>query len=66
VTLTVNGEKREVKEGISVYELLKELKVEDKVMAAAVNGDIVKKERWQKHRLNEGDRVEFLTFVGGG
>jgi sulfur carrier protein len=35
-------------------------------MAAAVNMEIVKKERWGEHTLRDGDRVELLHFVGGG
>jgi len=40
--------------------------VKEKVMAAAVNMEIVKKEQWPEHELHEGDRVELLHFVGGG
>jgi len=35
-------------------------------MASAVNMEVVKKEQWQSHTLKEGDKVEFLRFVGGG
>jgi sulfur carrier protein len=66
VLIVVNGEKREFKNSLSIYELLKELKIEDKVMATAVNSMIVKKDRWKEYILKDGDRVEFLTFVGGG
>ncbi len=64
--LTVNGKDIETKNEITVLELLRELKIEDKTMAAAVNMNVVKKEEWDKFRLKEGDRVEFLNFVGGG
>jgi sulfur carrier protein len=38
----------------------------EKVMAAAVNMEIVKKEDWDKKTLKEGDKIELLQFVGGG
>ena len=51
---------------MTIQEILKALGVEEKVMAAAVNTKIVKKEEWEKFVPKEGDKVEFLTFVGGG
>ena len=64
--VTINGEKREIKEGATIADILKELGVEDKVMAAAVNMNIVKKEEWPTYRPKEGDKIEFLGFTGGG
>ncbi|MDD4504925.1 MAG: sulfur carrier protein ThiS [Sulfurospirillaceae bacterium] len=63
--LTINGE---IQQTISktIQELLLELGIEDKVMAAAVNMNVVKKDVWDSFQLNENDRVEFLQFVGGG
>jgi len=66
VTLIVNGEKKEFEKDLTIEEILRSLGVEEKVMAAAVNTKIVKKEEWKRYRPKEGDRVEFLTFVGGG
>ena len=40
--LIINGEKIEFKEGITISEILKELKIEEKAMAVAVNMEIVK------------------------
>jgi sulfur carrier protein len=42
------------------------LQIEDKVMAAAVNMQIVKKDDWSNFRLNDSDKLELLQFVGGG
>jgi sulfur carrier protein len=64
--IQVNGEAREYPEGMTLAELIATLKIGEKVMAAAVNMEIVKKDRWGEHRLSDGDRVELLHFVGGG
>ena len=37
-----------------------------KVMADAVNMEVVKKENVETQTLSEGDKIEFLEFVGGG
>jgi sulfur carrier protein len=64
--IVVNGESKEVVEGISLDGLISELGVVDKVMAAAVNMQIIKKHEWQSHLLKDQDQVELLQFVGGG
>jgi len=66
VKITVNGEEREYQDNISLQQLITELNIEDKVMAAAVNMEIVKKDNWGSYRLKNNDRVELLHFVGGG
>jgi sulfur carrier protein len=64
--ITVNGEEREFNEGITLSEVLKELSLEGKVMAAAINMDIVKQDSWDTHILINNDKLELLDFVGGG
>ena len=64
--LIVNGERRKFQDGSTILEILKQLGVEEKVMAAAVNTKIVKKDEWGKFVPKDGDKLEFLTFVGGG
>ena len=61
----VNGEKKE-SDAKTIQALLDELGIERKVMAAAVNMNVVKKELWESFQLNENDKIEFLQFVGGG
>jgi len=62
----INGEEKDIKEGITVQELLKELGIEEKTMAAAIDMQVIKKEDWCKRVIGEGEKVEFLHFVGGG
>ncbi len=49
-----------------VSELIEELGLKDRVMAVALNMEIVKKDEWQTTKIKEGDRLELLEFVGGG
>ncbi|MFY9143383.1 sulfur carrier protein ThiS [Sulfuricurvum sp.] len=64
--IKVNGEIRTVNEGTSLFDLIADLGLESKVMAAAVNMEIVKQDGWKEAVLKEGDAVELLDFVGGG
>ncbi len=66
MTLIINGETKSFEEGITLQEIITSLKIEDKVMAAAVNMDIVKKENWKDYRPVNDDKLELLQFVGGG
>lgn len=66
MTIVVNGETKEYSEELTLLEMMTDLNIADKVMAAAVNMNIVKQEIWDKHRLTDGDKVELLDFVGGG
>ena len=64
--IIVNGENIEFKDGSTLLEIIRELKIEDKVMACAVNMDIVKKDIWSTYESKENDVLELLNFVGGG
>jgi sulfur carrier protein len=65
MTLHVNGEELKT-DAKTLEELIKNLQIENQVMAAAVNLNIVKQENWKTYELKEGDNVELLRFVGGG
>jgi len=64
--LIVNGHEKEFDENTTLLQVLEKLDLVGKVMAAAVNMEIVKQDTWQSHVLKEGDKLELLDFVGGG
>jgi len=64
--IVINGEDKIFEEEISLKDIIISLKIEDKVMAAAVNMDIVKKDTWDSFIPKENDKIELLQFVGGG
>jgi sulfur carrier protein len=66
MTIIINGEKKEFEESISLKGIITNLQVEDKVMAAAVNMEIVKKNEWNTYIVKDNDKLELLQFVGGG
>jgi thiamine biosynthesis protein ThiS len=51
---------------LSVAELLNLQKLDPIRVAVEVNEDIVRRKDYAVARLNDGDRVEIVTFVGGG
>jgi len=66
MTVKVNGKSVTCKENETMTDLITALKLEGKVMAAAVNMNIVKQDAWDTHHLKSDDVVELLDFVGGG
>jgi len=64
--IVVNGQDREFRENVTLLDILKELSLEEKVMAAAVNMNIVKQDEWKSYIIKDGDKLELLDFVGGG
>jgi len=66
MNIVINGETREFDSEITLAKVLKELSLEGKVMAAAVNMEIVKQNDWESYMLKDSDKLELLDFVGGG
>ena len=63
----INGEAREVPEGTTLAALLELLRIGGGPgVAVEVNAEVVRRARHTEHRLQPHDRVEIVTFVGGG
>lgn len=65
--ITVAGETKEVKDGITIAELIGLEKVEmPEYVTVSVNEEFADKDNYATQVLKEGDTVEFLYFMGGG
>ena len=62
----VNGEDREVRDGITVGALLTELGLRRDGIAVAINLQVVPRGEHDQRVLIEGDKIEVLQAVGGG
>jgi len=65
VRLTINGERRDVAEGLTVAALVAELGVRGRV-AVELNGEVLRQAQHPEVTLRDGDALEVVTFVGGG
>jgi len=63
---TVNGDSRELPDGLSVADLLRHLGVRAERVAVERNGTVVKRARHPQEKIANGDVLEIVTFVGGG
>ncbi len=66
MTLTVNGQKREVREGSSIAEFLAALGFGSERVAVERNRQVVPRAEHAAVTLKEGDELEIVHFVGGG
>lgn len=64
--ISVNGELRRLDDGTTVRRLLDELGITAARVAVEVNREIVPKAEHATTTLADGDKVEIVTFVGGG
>jgi thiamine biosynthesis protein ThiS len=62
----LNGEEQEIRDDITVADLLHDLQITLQYGAVAVNRRVVRKRDHEVTRLNGGDRIEIVRPVGGG
>jgi len=66
LSITVNGEERQVQPGATVVDLLRELGLQAGRVAIERNREILPRAQWTATRIAPGDRYEIVQFVGGG
>ena len=66
VTIEFNGHEEEVDEATTILDLLERSGVEPRYCAVEVNLEIVPRSHYASQCVNEGDRIEVVTLVGGG
>ena len=64
--MQVNGEQRTVQAGLTVAGLLKELDIRSDRVAVELNLTILDRNEFDRRSLQEGDRIEIISFIGGG
>jgi sulfur carrier protein len=66
ITLQVNGEAHDCKEGILLPDLLTHMGLNPRLVAVEYNGEILHRQYWSETSMQSGDRLEIVTIVGGG
>ncbi len=64
--LHVNGETRDVTDGLGLEELIRQLGIKKVAVVAEVNRRVISPSDREGLKLAEGDQIELITFVGGG
>jgi sulfur carrier protein len=70
MNITVNGKPREIERSASgemdLPALLHAFDVNPRLVAVAINGEVVPKDRYESTRVRDGDTLEIVRMVGGG
>ncbi len=66
IRISLNGEERDVTEGLSVAGLLAQLGLDRRKVAVERNEAIVVRSRYDETELMAGDKLEIVHFIGGG
>jgi len=69
LSLTLNGAARELPaltDGASLAQVIAALELKADRVAVEHNGEIARRDTWESVRLNSGDKLEVVHFVGGG
>lgn len=65
--LFINGESKDFPNNpVSLAELITQLDLPASRIAIELNRAVVRRSEWEVTRLNDGDRIEIVHFVGGG
>jgi thiamine biosynthesis protein ThiS len=66
MTITINGEPREVPDGLTVAALLEHVGLNAGRVAIERNRDVLPRTRWKDTRVEGSDAYEIVQLVGGG
>jgi sulfur carrier protein len=66
IGLTVNGEPMQVAAGLTLGGLIRQLELDTRKVAVERNLEIVPRSAYENTRLEAGDRLEIVHFIGGG
>lgn len=66
IQLQVNGEAAHCSPQTPLPEYLQQVGMNPRLVAVEYNGEILHRQFWETTYLQEGDRLEIVTIVGGG
>lgn len=65
MVITVNGKPEDIQASV-LLDLLRAKQIEPQMVAVELNDVMIERDRLDSTPLKEGDRVEFLFYMGGG
>ncbi len=64
--IQLNGKPEEIKDGMTLKDLLDQMHIKPELVACEVNLAIVRRKDCAAHKISEGDQIEILQMIGGG
>ena len=66
INVQVNGEIHSLANSVTLPEFLTQINLNPRLVAVEYNGEILHRQYWEHTQLQNGDRLEIVTIVGGG
>lgn len=66
ISVTINGDRREVPEGLTVGQLLEHFDLHPRLVVVEKNREILRRQDYETVSVDAGDSLELVHFVGGG
>jgi thiamine biosynthesis protein ThiS len=66
ITVQINGEPREIPEGLNINQLLEHLQANPATTLVEYNRAALFKREWPEKIVADGDEIELVTIVAGG
>ena len=66
VKIILNGKSNEIKSGMTVSDLLTKWRMRPELVTVEINENILQKLDYESTEIKEGDKVEFIFYMGGG
>ena len=66
IKIKINGKSSLISEDLSLFNYIKKLKIPIKKVAIELNQEIIEKNKLEKIRLKNNDKIEIVHFIGGG
>jgi thiamine biosynthesis protein ThiS len=64
--IQLNGKKINISSKLTVFDVLKKYKINEKKVAIELNGEILPKNNLKKRMIKNLDKIEIVQFIGGG
>lgn len=64
--MVINGKNLAIYNGVTVKELLKKLNLLENKVVVEIDKNIILREDFQEVKLYENNKIEIISFVGGG
>ena len=66
IQVRLNGKDREIESDLTVWDLLESLELTPHMVVVELNREILPRDALVDIRVQEGDQLELVHFVGGG